>query len=131
MEETISGEPNDSGMKYIRVLPGANGLTMLGGIKSQAELVPFRSQHYFVLDEVDNLNDQAMKLLKSVMNIPGSVFILTTNNFDAVEVGVRSRCHCIQFNAAPEANWLPLVRRILTGEGVPGLSDKELLPVIG
>jgi DNA polymerase III gamma/tau subunit len=71
-----------------------------------------------------------MKLLKSVMNISRSVFVLTTNNFDAVEVGVRSRCHCIPFNAAPEAKWLPLVRRILTNEGVLEFADEDLLPVI-
>jgi hypothetical protein len=66
IEESITGEPNDSCMNYIRVLPGENGITMLGGIKSQAELVPLRSKHYFVLDEVDNLNAQAMKRKRPV-----------------------------------------------------------------
>lgn len=130
MEEARTGIPNNSHMKYTRVQPGANGLTLLSSISNQAVLVPFNSQHYFVLDEVDNLNAQAMQVLKSVMNISGSVFILTTNNFKDIEVGVRSRCHCIPFNAAPAANWVPLAERILADAGVSGISQQALLNVI-
>lgn len=88
------------------------------------------SQRYYVLDEVDNLNAQAMAVLKSVMNTPGCVFILTTNHFEKVEVGVRSRCYCIPFNAAPAVKWLPLARRIMADAGLNGISDQQLLAVI-
>jgi DNA polymerase III gamma/tau subunit len=64
------------------------------------------------------------------MNTQNCVFILTTNNYQDIEVGVRSRCHCIPFNAAPAANWLPLARRILKDADVAGISDSALLPVI-
>lgn len=130
MEEARTGIPNNSQAKYTRVQPGANGLTLLSSISNQAILIPFNSQHYFVLDEVDNLNAQAMLVLKSVMNISGSVFILTTNNFKAIEVGVRSRCHCIPFNAAPAANWVPLAQRILADTGISGISTQALINVI-
>lgn len=130
IEEARTGIPNNSQMNYIHVQPGTNGLNMLGKISNQAMLIPFASQHYFVLDEVDNLNAQAMFVLKSVMNTPGCVFILTTNNFNLVEVGVRSRCHCIPFNAAPAENWLPLAQRILANAGIHGISSQSLLNVI-
>ena len=130
MEEARTGIPNNSQAKYTRVQPGANGLTLLSSISNQAILVPFNSQHYFVLDEVDNLNAQAMLVLKSVMNISGCVFILTTNNFKAIEAGVRSRCHCIPFNAAPAANWVPLAQHILAGAGISGISTQALINVI-
>lgn len=131
MEFARTGVPDSSNMRYIRVEPGANGVTVLNQIKHQAILVPFARYHYFVLDEVDNLNQQAMPLLKSVMNTPACVFILATNHFQDIELGVRSRCHCFPFNAAPPANWLPLAKRILKDAGVAGVSDAALLSIIG
>ena len=130
MEQVRTGIANNSQMNYIRVQSGANGMTMLARISNQAQLVALASQHYFVLDEVDNLNDQAMNVLKSVMNISGSVFILTTNFFQKIEPGVRSRCHCIAFNAAPTSAWLPLAQRILSDAEVSGVSYAQLLNVI-
>jgi hypothetical protein len=53
-------------------------MNMLEKISSNALCMPYQaSQRYYVLDEVDNLNVQAMAVLKSVMNTPGCVFILT------------------------------------------------------
>ena len=130
MEEARTSIAMNSGMKYIKVQPGNNGMNMLHAIGSQAQLVPFASRHYFVLDEVDNLSAQAMQELKSVMNYPNCVFIMTTNNYKKVEEGVRSRCHCIPFNAAPAVNWLPLAHRMLADAGVIGVTDAALIKVI-
>lgn len=130
LEFARTGIPNNSNMRYDRIQAGANGLTLLNSIGNQAMLVPFASKHYFVLDEVDNLNAQAMLVLKSVMNTPDCVFILTTNYFDQIEIGVRDRCHRIPFNAAPATKWLPLARRILNDAGITGLSDASLTEVI-
>lgn len=131
MEAHRSGKDAGYDCMYVQVQPGANGLTLLHKISNSALLMPYQaSQRYYVLDEVDNLNDQAMRVLKSVMNTPGCVFILTTNDFSAVEAGVRNRCHCIAFNAAPEENWLPLARRIVSDAGISGISDQQLLAVI-
>lgn len=131
MEAHRSGNPVGYDGMYVRVQPGSNGMNMLTKISNHAVLVPYQaSQHYYVLDEADNLNAQAMSVLKSVMNMPGSVFILTTNNFELIEYGVRSRCHCIPFHAAPAQGWLPLAHRILSDAGITGISDEQLLSVI-
>ena len=55
---------------------------------------------------------------------------MTTNNFQDVEVGVRDRCHCIPFNAAPPYRWLPICRKILSDEGIVNVTDQTLLKVI-
>lgn len=115
---------------YVRVMPGSNGMRTLEKVCNQAVLVPFGNYQYFVLDEVDNFNDSAMAVLKSVMNLPGTVWILTTNHFDKVEAGVRSRSHCIAFNAAPAKAWLTLGHRILNHAGVTGIPDAQLEAVI-
>lgn len=115
---------------YVRVQPGSNGLDMLEKIANQVQLYPFGLYHYIVLDEVDNLNANAMAVLKSVMNYPHTIWILTTNHINKIEAGIRSRCHCIAFNAAPAASWLPLARRILAHAGVSGIPDAQLIAVI-
>lgn len=116
--------------KYVRVQPGNNGLNMMGKIANVAHLAPLGRYRYFVLDEVDCLNAEAMKILKSVMNYPQTVWILTTNHFEIIEAGVRNRCHCIPFNAAPAANWLQLARRVLDHAGVSNVTDQQLISVI-
>jgi replication-associated recombination protein RarA len=131
MEHSRGGENAKQDTLYVRVQQGNNGAKLLEKIDSNARHYTISaSHHYYVLDEVDNLNDQTMKMLKSVMNIPGCVFILTTNNFTDVESGVVSRCHCIAFNAAPASSWLPLARRILSDSCLTGISDEQLLAVI-
>jgi replication-associated recombination protein RarA len=129
MEMARSLEP--ACQNFIRVQPGANGMVMLGKIASASMFMPFSGNHnYFVLDEVDNLNEAAMRVLKSVMNTENCVFIFTTNNFKDIEIGVRNRCHCIPFNAAPASGWLPLAQRILSDHGVTGVTTPQLLQVI-
>lgn len=128
MEQERSG--SSANETYVRVEAGNNGLTMIGKLAEQAKLMPFATNHYFVLDEVDRLNKDAMAILKSAMNYRQTVWIMTTNNFSQIETGVKDRCHCIAFNAAPAENWLPLARRILAYAGVVGISDAQLVAVI-
>jgi replication-associated recombination protein RarA len=116
--------------RYVRVEAGNNGIRMVENLANQSSLIPFGANHYFVLDEVDRLNKDAMAILKSAMNYPRTVWILTTNNFSQIEAGVKDRCHCITFNAAPAENWLPLARRILAHAGIGGISDAQLVAVI-
>ena len=115
---------------YLRIQPSHNGMRMMNNVNNAAMLCPLANYRYFVLDEVDCLNTDAMKILKSVMNYPSTIWILTTNDFSAIDAGVRSRCHCIPFNAASAANWLPLARRILAHASVSGISDSVLETVI-
>jgi DNA polymerase III delta prime subunit len=115
---------------YLRVQPNSNDMETIGNLSQAAMLVPFATYNYFVLDEVDGLTDKAMSVLKSAMNYPKSVWIFTTNNFNKIEAGVKDRCYCIPFNAAPAAHWLPLARKILARSGVGGVSDSQLEAVI-
>jgi len=131
MEFHRSGHDAQSDTHYRAIQPGSNGLTLLQNIERTSNCYPWSATyHYFILDEIDNLNPQAMKMLKSVMDRPGCVFIMTTNNFSAIEAGVVSRCHCIAMNAAPSSNWLPISKRILSDSGLTGISDDQLLSVI-
>ena len=125
IEEARGGQ--EAHERYMQVLPGANGLKLVGSMAKQAELVPFGLYHYFVLDEVDLLNKDAMRILKSAMNMPQSIYVLTTNHFDLIDSGVRDRCYCIPFNAAPPANWLPFVKKVLADYSITGISDNTLM----
>ncbi len=128
MEMARTGEPSRS--RYVRVHPGNNDAALMRSLHGQAMVIPFATYHYFVLDEVDELTKTAMSSLKSLMNMPNCVFVMTTNNFQDVEVGVRNRCHCIPFNAAPAVRWLPICRKILNDEGISNVTDQTLLKVI-
>lgn len=128
MEMTRYGET--AVPRYVRVHPGNNDAALMRSLHGQIMTMPFANYHYFVLDEVDELTKTAMSSLKSLMNLPTAVFILTTNNFKDIEDGVRNRCHCIPFNAAPPDRWLPICRKILNDEGILNVTDQTLLNVI-
>ncbi len=85
--------------------------------------------HYFIFDEVDSLSKAAQAGLKTTLNSPRSVFILTTNNISQLDKGVKDRCVLVEMNAATDAEYLPLARRIAADENVV-LSDTQLLAAI-
>lgn len=122
----------DSGYTLIKCIQGANGAVLMNKIISQAEFVSvtYSGYHYFIIDEVDNLTEAAMASLKSAMNMPNTIFIITTNHIDKVERGVINRCEEVEFNAAPAKDWLPLANRILKDMKVKGVSDEALIDVI-
>lgn len=120
---------NSSNYHYHAIGSGNDGVKVMKDIEQQACFYPFASHHYFVLDEVDRLKPEVMLSLKQVMNLPNSVFILTTNNLSAIDKGVLSRCVRVDFNAAPDLAWLPKVKQILADYGVTR-TDKELLDAI-
>jgi DNA polymerase III delta prime subunit len=115
---------------YVRIQVGNNGSAVIDRLQKQAELMPFASHHYFVLDEVDNLTANSMLSLKSLMNMPSTIFVLTTNHFSKIEAGVINRCHCIPFNAAPATNWLPLARKMLSDANISNVTDAEMVAII-
>ena len=86
-------------------------------------------KHYFVFDEVDNLSKAAQGGLKTTLNSKRAVFILTTNNISQLDKGVKDRCVLVEMNAATDAEFLPLARRIATDEDVV-LSDAQLLVAV-
>ena len=121
---------NNSNYNYQRIGSGNNGVKVVTQIEQQAAFMPLGSSyHYFILDEIDLLKGDVMDSFKQAMNLPNCVFVLTTNNFSAIDKGVLSRCVRVEFNAAPSANWLPKIKYILADNGVTR-SDKELLDAI-
>lgn len=128
IERARSGQDSDE--QYIRIQPGSNGLILLQRLADRLALMPLSTYHYTVLDEVDNLNSQAMATLKSVMNTPQTVWILTTNKYQSIESGIVNRCHSIAFNAAKPENWLPLAHKILDHAGVTGVPDDHLINIV-
>ena len=121
---------DSSNMLYERVNPGNNGAELIKKLENQAILMPFASHNYFVLDEVDNLTSIAMASLKSVMNLPYSIFVMTTNYISKIDVAICNRCHCIPFNAAHADKWLPLAQRMLADAGVTGVPSAAIIKII-
>ena len=122
----------DSSYHLYKCVQGVNGALMMNKIITQAEFISmtYSGYHYFVIDEVDNLTEAAMASLKSAMNMPKTIFIITTNHIDKVERGVINRCEDVEFNAAPAEDWLPLANRILKDMKIKGVSDAALIEVI-
>lgn len=85
--------------------------------------------HYFIFDEVDSLSKTAQAGMKTTLNSPRSVFILTTNNISQLDKGVKDRCVLIDMNAPPDTAFLPLARQIAADENVV-LNDTQLLTAI-
>jgi DNA polymerase III gamma/tau subunit len=129
IEEVKSGQPADQ--LFIPVKQGSNGATVINQISNRSLTYPLSgTHHYYVLDEVDNLTLPAMLSLKSAMNTSNTIFILTTNYFSKIEMGVVSRCHRVEFNAAPAQAWLSLFKRVLTDLGAIVPHDSLTLPII-
>ena len=128
IEAVKTDYPTNTRIERIKV--GNNGALLMQSMENQAMLNPFASHHYFVLDEVDNLNATAMPALKSVMNVPQTLFVMTTNHFEKIDAAIRNRCHCIPFNAAPAAKWLPLAQRMLADAGITEVPDSAVLKII-
>lgn len=128
--EQVRSESDATASTYIRVQSGSNGMMMIRNLQARAKHIPWDTYNYFTLDEVDNLNADAMLALKSTMNYPQTLWIMTTNYFERIDYAVRDRCHCISFNAAPAERWRPLARRILQEVNIDGVTDSQLDAVI-
>ena len=118
--------------RFIQCKQGLNGATLMNEIDSQASFFSanYSNKHYFILDELDNLTAAAQASVKAVMNMPNTIFVMTTNHLDKIEKGVINRCVLVDCNAAPPKAWLPFARRILADNEVVGVTDEDLLPLI-
>ena len=67
--------------------------------------------------------------MKTTLNSQRGTFILTTNNISQLDKGVKDRCVLVEMNAATDAEYLPLARRIAADENVV-LNDAQLLTAI-
>ena len=111
---------------------GQNGVSLINLITNSTNLVScnYSGLHYVILDELDNLTDAARASLKAIMNGRHVIFIMTTNNLSAIDMGIQNRSYIIDMNAAPPSVWLPLVRRVISSYGATVPSDAVLLPLI-
>lgn len=118
---------------FVTCITGDNGLKLIQTLIAQSshvQLYNHSGYHYFVLDEVDLLTKDAMMQLKGLMNMPNTIFIMTTNNINNVDRGVQNRSILVDFNAAPASQWLPAAQKVLANSNVTGVSDAALLTVI-
>lgn len=82
--------------------------------------------HYEILDEIDLLTPAAQGSLKALADPGnGTIFLLTTNNIEKVDAGVRNRMHSIQMDL-PDAVQLEQVGRKWMQS--VGLTGNELTP---
>jgi DNA polymerase III gamma/tau subunit len=116
--------------RYEEIKPGNKGADMMAKIDNQTNFLSFASHHYIVLDEVDLLSDVAMASLKSIMNKPFTIFIMTTNHLNKIDRGVINRSVLVDFNAAPAKDWLIYVRKILAEFDIIIEDDELLLNII-
>ena len=110
---------------------GHSGTVIADTLKKQNKVLSFNAsgKHYYIFDEVDNLSKTAQSGLKTTLNSDRGTFILTTNNLSQLDKGVKDRCVLVEMNAATDAEFLPLARRIARDKNVV-LSDAELLIAI-
>jgi replication-associated recombination protein RarA len=120
----------DANEHFVSCMSGNNSVNAVQDLVTRASFVPFSSHHYFILDEVDMLTDNAMKQLKAAMNAPSTIYIMTTNHIDKVDKGVLNRSILVDFNAAPASQWLPVAHKVLANNCVTNISDTSLEKII-
>lgn len=110
-----------------------NGVQLVQQIETSLSTMPLSNGsglHYVVLQEVDNLTTAALTQLKSVMEMPDAVFILTTNRIDKLEEALLSRCRKVSFNPTDPTIWLPRLQQMLAAEGITGIQDGFLASIV-
>jgi DNA polymerase III delta prime subunit len=117
IEQAYGGTSVD--YEYVSCQQGKRGGELMNKIDQIANFQSLThcGYHFVVLDEVDNLTNDAQKSLKSVMNRSGMVFILTTNNITKVNQGIQDRCYVLEMNQPPASQCLPLVERLAARAG--------------
>jgi hypothetical protein len=107
-------------------------IDLMKSIDSQASLISLNAsgKHYYILDEIDNLTNAAQASLKAAMNLPTSIFIMTTNHVEQVEKGVKNRSIMIDMKAASVEQWLPIMKALLLKANIKDADDQMLADLI-
>jgi DNA polymerase III delta prime subunit len=131
-ETARGGNTNTTHIEFVSCDSTENISKILSRCSKQREIISFNHSgyHYFVFDEVDNLTVDAQRKLKAFLNYDNIVCVLTTNYIDKVDVGVRSRCFNINFNASDDANYLQRLKVLIRQHNLPMPSDSALLQQI-
>lgn len=127
-EAVHSGQ--SSWARFETIGPGNNGAALFQSLLNTAETMPMGKCRHIVLDEVDLITNAFMGALKSLMNTDGTMFVMTTNNPQAIDNGVKNRCMMVNFNQAPSHRWLPLAHRIMNDYQVSPIADDILISLI-
>jgi DNA polymerase III delta prime subunit len=127
-EAARGGVAEDAVIEHVSCDSTENITHILSRCTKQRELVSFNRSgyHYFVFDEVDNLTDEAQRKLKAFLNNNNIICVLTTNYVEKVDVGVRSRCFNVNFNASNTADYLHRLKTIIRQNNLPMPSDAAL-----
>ena len=125
-------DTTDPYIDYYACAQGQNGAQLTQQIQNRTQLISLNnsSNHFVVMDEVDNLTDAAQAGFKAVMNKPNVIFIMTTNNLDQIDGGIQNRSVIIDMNVPPVANWLPILRRVYIDALLPPPQDAALEQVV-
>jgi replication-associated recombination protein RarA len=117
---------------YYACAQGQNGAQLTQQIQNRTQLISLNnsSNHFVIMDEVDNLTDAAQAGFKAVMNKPNVIFIMTTNNLDQIDGGIQNRSVIIDMNVPPAANWRPILRRVYTNANLTPPTDSVLDQVV-
>jgi replication-associated recombination protein RarA len=131
IEQGQTGQALSFDADFFGCQQGHSGTVIADTLKKQNKVLSFNAsgKHYYIFDEVDNLSKTAQAGLKTTLNSQRGTFILTTNNISQLDKGVKDRCVLVEMNAATDAEYLPLARRIAADENVV-LSDAQLLAAI-
>jgi DNA polymerase III delta prime subunit len=85
---------------------------------------------YIILNEVDELVDEAMGSLRSLMDRHQNVvWIFTTNHLNKLELAVTDRSYVLDFGAADASEWAKRCNQILVGVNRRVLSAEEFAPL--
>jgi DNA polymerase III delta prime subunit len=106
-----------------------NGVQLINSIRTEISHIATSDSglHYVVLNEANNLTSSALRQLKTVMEMPNAIFILTTNDIAAFDPALRNRCEEISFNPTDPSIWLPRLRYVLHAELATGSYNDEFL----
>ena len=131
IERGQTGQPLSFDADFFGCQQGHSGTVIADILKKQNKVLSFNAsgKHYYIFDEVDSLNKTAQAGLKTTLNSQRGTFILTTNNISQLDKGLKDRCVLVEMNAATDAEYLPLARRIASDENVV-LNDTQLLAAI-
>ncbi len=131
----VPGQIIDTGQASYDYMPcaqGQNGAQMISQIEQRTSLISWNTSglHYLILDEVDLLTPAAIASLKSVMNRPNVVFILTTNHLNKIDRGVQNRSVLLDLNAAPTNAWVQKITHIYSLNGLSPLPAAAIAGIV-
>lgn len=131
IERMKSGNDLNISADFIQCKQGLSGPQLMSIIEDYTGIVSFNQSglHYIILDEVDNLTDQAQKSLKAAMNVSRVVFVLTTNHVDKLDRGLVNRCLPVEMNAAKLEQFAPMCQKIADAYGI-ALDETELASAV-